>query len=268
MATATEIKAFRKLVGKHPAWPRALCFGDSWLQYPPHPTDLHKQLRRLFRHTAFLNESRPGRESAEIKALMPRLRALLAEFRFDVLVVSMGGNDVVGNELAEYVKTAEEPQSPANVDWGVVPPEVRDHIRLGGFDLALRYLVDDYRRVIAVRDAAAPECEIVAHNYDYVWPDGRAFKLAGVKAGPWIKPQLDAVGLTGIAAQRVVSSWLIDQFTRVMTALVSQTPRMRLIDARGTLARNQWANEIHPTESGFRKLAEQAWKPVLGAFLA
>ena len=40
MATATEIKAFRKLVGKHPAWPRALCFGDSWLQYPPHPTDL------------------------------------------------------------------------------------------------------------------------------------------------------------------------------------------------------------------------------------
>ena len=104
MATATEIKAFRKLVGKHPAWPRALCFGDSWLQYPPHPTDLHKQLRRLFRHTALLNESRPGRESAEIKALMPRLRALLAEFRFDVLVVSMGGNDVVGNELAEYVK--------------------------------------------------------------------------------------------------------------------------------------------------------------------
>ena len=56
--------------------------------------------------------------------------------------------------------------------------------------------------------------------------------------------------------------------TRVMTALVSQTPRMRLIDARGTLARTQWANEIHPTEAGFRKLAETAWKPVLRAYLA
>jgi hypothetical protein len=268
MATAAEINVFRKLVEKHREWPRVLCFGDSWMQYPPHPTDLHKQLRRLFKHTAFLNESRPGRESAEIKALMPRLRALLGDFQFDVLVVSMGGNDVVGNELAEYVKTADEPQTPAAVAWGVVPPEVRDHIRLSSFDLALRYLVDDYRRVIGARDEAAPACEIVAHNYDYVWPDGRAFKLAGVKAGPWIKPQLDAVGLVGIERQRVVSSWLIDQFTRVMQALVSQTPRMRLVDARGTLTRNQWANEIHPTEGGFRRLAEQAWRPVLGGLLA
>ena len=106
------------------------------------------------------------------------------------------------------------------------------------------------------------------HNYDYVWPDGTPFKLAGVRAGPWIKPQLDAVGLTGINHQRVVSNWLIDQFTRVMRELVSQVPRMRLVDGRGTLTRTQWANEIHPTAGGFRKLAEQAWKPALGGLLA
>lgn len=263
MATASEIRAFEKLVDRHPEWPRVLCFGDSWLQYPIHPTDLHKQLRRMFPRAAFLNESRPGRESAEIKRLVPRLRALLATFRFDVLVVSMGGNDVVGNELAEYVKTADEPQSPGTTDWGIVPPEVRDHIRLSAFEVALRFLVEDFRRVIEARDATVPDCEIVTHNYDYAKPDGRPFKLAGVRAGPWIKPALDAVGLTGLARQRVVANWLIDQFTRVMQALVSQTPRMHLVDGRGTLTSGQWANEIHPTAAGFRRLAEKAWKPAL-----
>ncbi|HET7842845.1 MAG TPA: hypothetical protein VFL14_01745, partial [Xanthomonadales bacterium] len=170
MATATEIRAFRKLVAQHPQWPRALCFGDSWMQYPPHPTDLHKQMRRLFRRTAWLNESRPGRESAETKRLLPRLRALLGELGFDALLVSMGGNDIVGSELAEYVKTAGEPQSPGSRDWGIVPSEVHDHVRLSAFELALRWLADDFRRVIAARDAAAPDCEVVLHGYDYCWP--------------------------------------------------------------------------------------------------
>jgi hypothetical protein len=267
VATANEIRAFQKLVARHPGRPRVLCFGDSWLQYPIHPTDLHKQLRRLFPRAAFLNESRPGRESAELKKLLPRLRALLATYRFDVLVVSMGGNDVVGEELREFAKTADEPQSPGATDWGVVPREVRDHIRLSAFEVALRWLVDDYRRIVAVRDASAPDCEIVAHNYDYARPDGSPFRLAGVRAGPWIKPALDAVGLEGLARQRIVARWLIDQFTRVMQALVAETPRMRLVDGRGTLTAAHWANEIHPTPAGFRRLAERAWQPALAELL-
>jgi hypothetical protein len=268
MPTARQLEDFQTTMRKHPAWPRALCFGDSWFNYPPHPVDLDKQLRRLFKRTAFLNESKAGRESADVKTLMPRLHGLLSDYPFDALLVSMGGNDVVGKELAEYVKPVDEPQSPGNIQWGLVPAPVRDHIRLSAFNEGLRFVIEDFRRVIAARDARAPQCEIVVHNYDHVFPDGTAFKLLGRKAGPWIKPYLAGVGLTDPTRQRVLTSWLIDQFTRVLNDLVSQTPRMRLVDSRGTLAQaRDWANEIHPRSGGFRKLAESRWRPALAGLL-
>lgn len=268
MPTARQLKDFEATIRANPKWPRALCFGDSWFNYPLAPVDLHKQLRRGFRRTAFLNESKAGRESADIKELLPGLRRLLSAYRFTVLLVSMGGNDVVGGELAEYVKPADEPQSPYDPRWGVVPASVRDHIRLSGFEQALRYVVEDFQRVIDARNALAPDCEIVVHNYDHVFPSGKSFKLLGRKAGPWIKPYLDGVGLTDPLRQRELCTWLIDQFTRMLEALVTQTPRMRLVDGRGTLRHaTEWDNEIHPKAPGFRKLAQSRWHPVLAGLL-
>ncbi|HQY36071.1 MAG TPA: hypothetical protein PLI00_05800 [Pseudomonadota bacterium] len=268
MPTARQLRDFEATIRAHPQWPRALCFGDSWFNYPLAPVDLHKQLRRGFRRTAFLNESKAGRESADIKELLPGLRRLLSSYRFTALLVSMGGNDVVGGELAEYVKPADEPQSPYDPRWGVVPASVRDHIRLSAFEQALRYVVEDFQRVIDARNALAPDCEIVVHNYDHVFPSGKSFKLLGRKAGPWIKPYLNGVGLTDPLRQREACAWLIDQFTRMLDALVTQTPRMRLVDGRGTLRHaGEWDNEIHPKGPGFRKLAQSRWQPVLAGLL-
>ncbi len=268
MPTSKQLRDFETLIREQPTWPRALCFGDSWMNYPPHPVDLDKQLRRLFRRTAFINHSKAGRESSQVKTLLPELRDLLGSYRFTALLVSMGGNDVVGDELAEYVKPADEPQSSGSSDWGVVPASVRDHLRLSAFGAGLRFLVEDFRRVIAVRDQQSVRTEIVVHNYDYIFPSGKSFKLLGVKAGPWVKPHLDAVGLSDPQRQRELGTWLIDQFTRVLEELSSQTPRMRLVDSRGALPKvSDWDNEIHPKAAGFRRIAATRWKPVLGGLL-
>jgi hypothetical protein len=107
-------------------------------------------------------------------------------------------------------------------------------------------------------------CEIVIHTYDYIWPDGRPFKLGPVKAGPWVKPFLDAVGLTQLADQRVVSTWLLDQFAALLESLAGSQTGFQVVNSLGTLTKqSQWANEIHPTKSGFKLIAEQRWKPVL-----
>ena len=89
MPTARQLRDFEATIRAHPQWPRALCFGDSWFNYPLAPVDLHKQLRRGFRRTAFLNESKAGRESADIKELLPGLRRLLSSYRFTALLVSI-----------------------------------------------------------------------------------------------------------------------------------------------------------------------------------
>jgi hypothetical protein len=247
-----------------PGAKRALCFGDSWFQYVPHPTDLNKRLARLFPKALFLREGKAGRDSATWKAALPRIRDEIESFRFDAILLSTGGNDVVGEELKEFVKTPGMPQSVGTMPWGVVPPEVRDHIRLESFEHALRFAIADLKQVVQMRDRSSPSSVIFVHTYDYIFPSGKAFKLGPFKRGPWVKPFLDEVGLIDSKGQRVVTSWLIDQFARELQSFVSQNPNMVMIDSRGTLkTQSQWENEIHPVAKGFEKIAKDCWKPAL-----
>ena len=269
MPSSKEIKDFEKGIEEHPDRPRVICFGDSWFNYPFQVTDLNKQLERLYRKAYFYNEAVLGRESGELKKLRLRLQRLLQKYQFDVLLLSMGGNDVVGSELREFIKHADEPQDFGTRAWGRVPALVNQYIHLASFESALRYIASDYQQIIDLRNQERPSCEIVMHNYDYPWPDGKPYKLIGKKlAGPWIKPFMQEVGVADFTSQRIICSWLIDQFTEVQRELASRNLRVRCVDSRGLLLKNgEWDNEIHPKRAGFKRIAEVAWKPVLDPLL-
>lgn len=253
-------KAFRE----HPDAARALCFGDSWFQYVPHPTDLNKQLARVFKITLFLREGLAGRDSAQWKSALSRIEGHIAAYQFDAILLSTGGNDVVGEEMYEFVKRPGDLQTAGSTDWVVVPPEVRDHIHLETFGLALRYAIVDIKRVIVLRDRHSPTSTIYVHTYDYIFPNGKGFKLGPIKTGPWVKPALDSVGLKNAKQQRVLTNWLIDRFALELKALVSLNRNMVLVDSRDTLKTpGQWENEIHPTAKGFETIARNCWKPAL-----
>jgi lysophospholipase L1-like esterase len=255
---------FPKAVRDNPKAKRALCFGDSWFQYVPHPTDLNKQLARIFRKTLFLNEGLAGRDSAKWKAALPRIKRHIENYQFDAILLSTGGNDVVGEELKEFAKEADLPQSPPRGDLGIVPPEVRDHIRLDAFQQALTYAIRDLARIVEFRDLHSPHSVVYVHTYDYIFPNGKPFKLGLVKFKAPVKPTLDSVGLTDPKKQRIVTNWLVDQFARELAAFASQKANMVLVDSRGTLKlASQWENEIHPTRKGFEKIARERWQPAL-----
>lgn len=263
------IAAYNKAVLAHPDAKRALCFGDSWFQYPPRPIDLNKQMAKAFRNTLFMNEGVAGRDSAQWKVALPRIQREIGSFQFDAILLSNGGNDVVGEEMQEFVKTASQAQSAGTNDWGAIPPEVFDHVRLETFQHALEYTIKDLKEIIQYRDGTSPKSIICVHTYDYIYPNGKPFKLGPITVGPWVKPALDGVGLTDSRQQRVVTGWLVDQFARSLKAFASQTPNMRVIDSRGTLtSARQWANEIHPTATGFAAIARQCWVPALTGVLA
>lgn len=263
-----QISQYQKAVDANKDAPRALCFGDSWFQYVPHPTDLNKQIARAFKGTLFLNEGVAGRESAMWKRALPRIQREIASYGFDAILLSNGGNDIVGSELREFVKEADRPQSPGSFDWGVLPPLVMDHVRLATFQRALEYAITDLEEVIQMRDAYSRKSIIFVHSYAYIWPSGDAFKLGPITVGPWVKPSLTAVSVTKIDDQRVITSWLVDQFFKRLQMLVSQHPNMRLIDSRNALPnRRQWENEIHPVRSGFELIAKNYWVPQLTGIL-
>ncbi len=263
------LQQFDKAVIKHKQAARALCFGDSWFQFPPHPTDLNKQIARLFKETLFLREGVAGRDSAMWKRALPGIQDRIGTYRFHAILLSTGGNDIVGSELSEFVKTPQQPQSPGDFQWGEVPTAVFNHIRLETFGHALRYAINDIKEVVQFRDLYSPESIIYVHSYDYIWPSGVGYKLGPIKMKPWVKPYLEGVGLLDKREQRIVTSWLIDQFTRELRAFVSQRANMRLVDSRGTLkTQAQWNDEIHPTAKGFETIARRCWKPALTGVIA
>ena len=265
----TSLAGYAAATAAFPTAKRCLAFGDSWFQYMPRPIDIEKQLARTFKGTLFLDEAVPGRDSAQWKLGLPRVQREIGTFRFDAILLSSGGNDVVGDELLEYVKTAAQAQAAGTTNWGPIPSEVFDHIRLDRFEHALGYAIADFREIVQYRNMYSRDTVVFVHTYDYIYPSGDPFDLGPVTVGPWAKPALEAVGLVDPDRQRVVTNWLLDQFAIALKAYASQNANVRVVDSRGTLSsRRQWQNEIHPTKSGFALIAAECWVPALTGILA
>ena len=117
-----------------------------------------------------------------------------------------------------------------------------------------------YRKLIGViYTRTSLDCVIVMHSYDYVIPNGK-----GVFGGEgWLLPALVDAGVPVTLRQPCVN-FLIDSFHTVLTKIALSDPmHLFVVDSRGTLGPNDWANELHPKGRGFKKLANTAWKPVL-----
>lgn len=136
----------------------------------------------------------------------------------------------------------------------------------GGLSSFLERMEQYYRKLIGlVYTYTSLDCVIVMHCYDYSIPDGR-----GVFGGAgWLKPALAAAGVPDLLHRDCVR-YLIDAFHKLQADIASSDPEhLLVVDSRGTLSDDDWANELHPKGKGFEKIAEKRWKPVLaGASLA
>ena len=259
------LQRFINATHRHPALPRVYCLGDSWFQLPLKPVDLHQQLRGLFAGEAiFANNAVPGRTTAEIKRQFPALQRHLGALEIDVLLVSMGGNDIAGHELAEYLKRPDEPQNRGPYT-AAVPALVERHVRLATFASAMTTLEEDFQRVIDIRDKVRPACPVVLHTYAYPMPNGRrATRLGGIfKAGPWLKPHLVAAGLTTLGDKKALMRWLVDEFHARLEGLAARNRGVVVVDSRRAVKDSEWSDEIHPTDAGYERIAREHWQPVL-----
>jgi len=181
----------------------------------------------------------------------------------------MGGNNINGDELAEFLKLAAEAQS-APVPAGT-PQVVADQVRLTAFALALDFVLDDVARIVEIRNQVAPSCHVVFNTYAYSIPDGRRFGGKGLLSrGPGMQPHMRNVGLDDLEARKALARWLFDQF---FDALASRIDRGQLrdchvVDARVALPSvRDWGDEIHPTKAGFASIASQHWVSLLRLLL-
>jgi len=231
--------------------------GDSWFSYPLNRTIA--DYIEMMGDFSMLRLEHNGDEARKIlgqgSAQLRKLRYYLKKYAIDALLLSAGGNDLVAHELNKLLG----PKSPG-AKW-------QSTIKLANLTTLLDELIDAYARLLDARDTLRPNCVVFAHSYSYFAPTGR--KATGPfglgSAGPWIKPVLVAKGIDPKTEGVPLTHYLVDELHARLQSLAATRSRFVVVDTRAALPADDvhWADEIHPTGTGFRRLAEQFWRPAL-----
>lgn len=232
---------------------RILAEGDSWFEYPV-PFFGGGIIPRLEDELGvpILNLAKAGDEVRFMLGVGER-KDLIDELKngcptggpWDVVLFSGGGNDVVDDPMALWIKDYDAAQTPA---W---------HVHQARFEAALALVRAGYEDLIALRDAHSPGTLLVFHAYDFAIPDGRDVCFFG----PWLKPTFDLRGFPGpsTGVRFEVVKEMLKRFAAMLTLIEAGSLGVKFIDTQGTLApkKGSWHNELHPDKAGFKALAKR-----------
>jgi hypothetical protein len=243
---------------------RILAEGDSWFKYPLGPISHPLRDGVIFHLSQLLgypiaNMAHPGEEVRRMLGLVNRQdiakRLRDPRIRFDALLFSGGGNDLVGDQLIIWLKDS-------------LPPAL-DNAAIQG---ALAVLEAEFRELVLIRDKWSPDTVIFVNCYDFPAVTGIP---APCNIGPWLKPSLDY--LYGEAGQPVpadedaVVKKLLEGFMAMLQKVASDpsVKNFEVVMTQGTLEPGDpadWQNEIHPSSAGFRKIAKVFQAALLAKF--
>jgi hypothetical protein len=237
-----------------------LAEGDSWFDYPAFffRGGIIPRLEKLL-GVPILNLAKAGDEVRYMlgveqrKGLTRRLtHGGPAGGPWDVLLFSGGGNDIVDNPMALWIR---------DYDASIPLP---DHIHGPRFDAALALVRAGYEDLIDLRDRLSPTTHLVLHAYDYAIPDGRGI----CHLGPWLRPTFKLRKFPSNNASFVVVQAMLERFAAVLGALAASHPGVTFLNGQGTLSpvKSSWHNELHPSDKGFDTFARAFQAALSGLF--
>ncbi|MBW6396332.1 hypothetical protein KPL78_00665 [Roseomonas sp. HJA6] len=239
-----------------------LAEGDSWFDYPPFfpKGGIVRRLQDLI-GLPILNLAKAGDEVRFMLGVEER-RVLTNYFangspaggRWDAVLFSGGGNDIVDNPMALWVR---------DFDPAVPPAQLVHSTR---FNTALDLVRAGYEDLIALRDRYSPDTHLLFHGYDFAIPDGRGVCFLG----PWLRPTFALRGFpaTPLTAAQAVVREMLERFARMLGGLATANPRVTFVNGQGTLPvqTSSWHNELHPSRPGFDSFAALFRQALLALF--
>ena len=246
-------------------YPSILAIGDSWFWYPLPGGSLINQLGKLVESKEH-NILALGYNGAEAYDYVfgkyeKSVRTALQLYgdSLSAVFISGGGNDFAGiNDLRPLLLPDCSRSTSAKTCFDTSP------------GAALPRLIEKiHNSYITLLGRIVLHCHspgfkrIFIHNYDYAIPTG--IGVFGHKA-TWLKAALDDAKVPD-AYQADCIRYVLDTFTAALEQIARKnSDRVVLVKSTGTLAPEDWANELHPKQAGFRKIAVERWKPALQQF--
>jgi lysophospholipase L1-like esterase len=259
---ARRVRRLRAAAGPMVSPGILLAEGDSWFSYPL--TDVLDALEDLYRWDVVSVAHAGDRveDMAYDDGQFSKLERALRKLRDDrkepkAILLSGGGNDIAGDEFAMLLNHKRSGLSPLNAK--VVAGLLEDRLTQAIVSLAfgITHLCEQlYQHPIP----------IVLHGYDRPVPDGRGF-LGGWSflPGPWLEPGFRRKGFADLGETTTLMAALIKSFNDQLAKIpgVKGLAHVRVVDLQGTLSnelkrdryQKDWANELHPTDSGFEAVA-------------
>ncbi|MBF9251727.1 hypothetical protein I2I11_00310 [Pontibacter sp. 172403-2] len=167
------------------------------------------------------------------------------------VLLSAGGNDVVGPELTQYLNHKRS---------GL--PLFRESFFRGSIDGYIRSAIITFMEKVWSVD---PHIHIIMHGYDYAIPNGTQYEFAGISfAGPWVLPAFAREAITDRAEQDQIIRQLVDIFNELLISLDNSHPNFHHIDLRGMFPDEaQWHNEIHLKSEEYAQVAALFHKKIV-----
>lgn len=243
---------------------RLLCEGDSWFSLGALPSGNLLFPLKFAQPTILYNLARPGDTIINMASLAsnPELEKNICRknfaVRWDLIFLSGGGNDLM--DRADRLLCRPSDGAGAHLNDYV------DQIELSRLKLEIQRA---YMAIAALRNqpnSPNKNTPIVTHVYDYPTPRNAPAKFIGFGiAGPWLFKAFKAHEIPE-SLWISLSDYLFEWLASVLIDLAGKIPNFHVIsNTRQTLVRaklgeagvsGDWLNEIHPTATGYEKLAD------------
>lgn len=250
--------------------------GDSWFAYPSpwfvdgKKSNLVRHLRsKVWPHANFYSPSSSGDELMNMMAGDQRhhLISILKSHSvhdepdlepIDLLLMSGGGNDVVGKQDFERF-----------IHYQPHFTTAKECVRSERLKRKVQQMGLAYMELLDMRDQYSPSTIIMTHTYDYPLPSLTGARFLGrlIKTQAWMKPFMDAISIPeelqfGII--KIFMNSLAKEFIRISKV----RDNFIVVDTRGTLdgCPEHWLNEIHPTPKGFELIADKIYEEIIELF--
>lgn len=272
-----SITEYRKMRRWFPGRLNIVSDGDSWFAYPSEwmpiggKMNLIDYISSATRGKAnFLDMASNGDEAVDILSGKQKHK-IIDQLRWheknagrkpiDLLLISGGGNDIVGeNDFERFIK------SPYLTSYTTA----RDCIHSDRLARKVEQVRLSYLELLDIRDQYSPDTLILTHCYDYPYPSLQGAKFWGgiYKTAAWMKPYMDAAGIPE-EMQREVTNIFMDSLGECYLQIALDRTGFVAVDTRQTLeSEEQWVNEIHPTSAGFKLIADEMLETIRERFPA
>jgi hypothetical protein len=273
IASATGVTNFRDdfnyICKRHPDRIGIVTEGDSWFAYPRkwiafgadinvvhhveeviQGTDTANLLRMACNGDEAINMM-----SGKQKEIFEKVLIKNAPY-IKLILFSGGGNDIVGKrDMLALLNTYEEGFS------------AQECINSQQFENKLNAVMLAFEALLELRNRHTPNAKIVVHSYDIAKPsnEGASFFWGLIKTKPWISPYLLERQIPEELHQEIVEILLgaFKDKLQAFTQLPQYINTIFMVNTQGTLRpghKDDWLNEIHPTESGFKKVSKLIYK--------